>query len=230
MFSEREEGGQTNFKVVLVGQGITGELNLRLCSKNLLAHLVHGGLDRGTLVLGENLHGNVAGGLPGSVKTLDTLLDSGHTGKALPTPGAVDICGKNAVPGLAECGVLVPDEAVERGASALENSKIRDSALEIDALTSHSGLDIASLLAVTVEAVGVRLAIDVHAGPPVDDDFDVGGRDVGILVEEVLAKMGGIELWGVHRVFLGLDVDCVLDGVGGNDYAVVGLGVTIRRR
>jgi hypothetical protein len=60
----------------------------------------------------------------------------------------------------------------------------------------------------------------------VDNDLDVGDGDVWVGVQEMLAKDAGIQLWWVHGVLLGLDVDCVLDRVCGDDYAVVCLGVS----
>jgi len=51
------------------------------------------------------------------------------------------------------------------------------------------------------------------------------GGDVRVRVDEVLGEVGGVELRGVDGVLLGFDVDGVLDGVGGDDDAVVGLGV-----
>lgn len=73
------------------------------------------------------------------------------------------------------------------GSSALEHLEADDAALDGDAVPGDSGLDVASLLAVAQEAVGVGLAVNDHARPAVDGHVDVGGADVGILVKKVLA-------------------------------------------
>lgn len=211
---------------MLVGEGVTSDINLGSSLEDLLAHLVHSVLDRCALVLSESFERDGAGSIKGGVEALDALLDGSNVGEGLPGPSGINIGGEDAVPGLAEGGVLIADEAVEGGAGALEDLEARDGARELDTLFPRdSRLDVAGLLAVTVEAVGVGLSVNVDAGPTVDDDLDVGNVDVGVLVEEVLAEVGDIELWGVHGVLLGLDVDGVLDGVGGNDNAVVSLGV-----
>lgn len=63
-----------------------------------------------------------------------------------------------------------------------------------------------------------------------DDDLDVGDGDVRVGVQKVLAEDAGVQLWGVDGVLLGLDVDCVFDGVCGDYDAVVCLGVSGGRR
>jgi hypothetical protein len=68
-------------------------------------------------------------------------------------------------------------------------------------------------------------AVYRHPRPAVHDDVDVRGRDVRVRVDEVLPQVAGVELWRVDGVFLSLDVDCVLDRVGGDYNAVVRLCV-----
>jgi hypothetical protein len=63
----------------------------------------------------------------------------------------------------------------------------------------------------------------------VHDDVDVRGRDMRVRVKKVLPQVAGVELWRVDGVFLGLDVDCVLDRVGGDYNAVVRLCVAKRQ-
>ena len=210
---------------MLVGQGVVGLVSLGHGIQDLLAHLVHGVLDRRALVLGKSLERDVAGRLPRLVEALNALLHLGQVGELLPGPAGVHVGGQDAVPRLLEGGELVPHEAVEGGAGALEHLQADDAALEEDALPGNGGLDVAGLLAVAQEAVGVGLAVDGHARPAVDRHVDVGGADVGVLVEEMAAQDAGVQLRGVDGVLLGLDVDGVLDGVGSNHDAVVGLGV-----
>lgn len=71
------------------------------------------------------------------------------------------------------------------------------------------------------------LAVDVHAHPAVGDNLDVCGVDVAVLLDEMRTQDGAEDLRGGHGLLLGSDVDGVLNGVGSNDNAVVGLGVSI---
>ncbi|CRK29992.1 hypothetical protein BN1708_005120 [Verticillium longisporum] len=216
---------EVNLKVVLVGQGVGDGLGLGGDLEDLLAHLVHGVLDAGALVLGKGLEGDGAGGVPGGVEAADVLLDGGEAVGEGPGPGGVDVGGEDAVPGLGQGGVRVADEAVEGRAGGLEDGELLDAARQGDAVAGDAGLDGARLLAVAQEGVRVRLAVDVEARPAVDGDANVGDRDVGVRVEEVGAEDGGVELGRVDGVLLGLDVNGVLDRVGGHDDRVVGDGV-----
>lgn len=76
---------------MLVGQGVSGGLNLRDGVQDLLAHLVHGGLDAGTVVLGEDLQSDIAGRLPGLIELGDSILNGLEIRKGLPLPGCIDI-------------------------------------------------------------------------------------------------------------------------------------------
>jgi len=216
----------TNLEVVLVRQGVANDLGLGNGFEDLLAHLVHGILDRGALVDGKGLHGNLAGALPGGIEALNALLN-GSKREALPSPGSIDIGRQDAIPGLAQAGVLVPDEAMEGRASALEHSQAANTTLDVEAIAGGGHFNSALLLAVAEEAVRMRGAVNLHARPPMHNDLDVGGRDVGVRIKEVLAEVAGIQLWGVDGMLLGLDVDGVLDRVSGHDDAVVGLGVSV---
>jgi hypothetical protein len=61
----------------------------------------------------------------------------------------------------------------------------------------------------------------------VGDDVSVCGVDVLVFLDEVGAQDGAEELGGSDRVLLGEDVDGVLDRVGSDNDAVVGLGVAV---
>lgn len=216
----------TKLEKVLVGQRVADQLRVGHGGQDLLAHLVHGVLHAGTLVLGEPRQRDAAGLLPRRVELGDGLSDGLDVRKGLPLPGGIDIRRQDAVPGLAQRRVLVPHEAVEGRAGALEHGQAHDAAADDDAvLAADAGLDVARLLAVAQEAVRVRLAADLHARPAVRDDLDVGGVDVLVGVDEVRAQDGGKQLRRVDGVQLGGDEDGVLDGVGGDDDAVVALCV-----
>lgn len=211
---------------MLVGQRVGNQLCLRHSSQNLLAHLVHCVLHAGTLILGESGERNVASFLPRRIELGARLSHGVHIRKRLPRPGGVNISGQDAVPGLSQSGVLVPHEAVEGRAGALQHSQALDAAIDDDALfAADAGLDVARLPAVTHEAVRMRLALNLHAHPAVRDDFDIDGVDVAVFLNEVGAEDGGKQLRRVDGVLLGGDEDCVLDGVGGDDDAVVALCV-----
>lgn len=214
-----------------VGQRIVDSLEQRHSSQDLLTHLVHGGLDTGRVILSKGLEGGVPGSLPGIVELVNIGLDFVQAAEAAPGPGSIDLGAQNTVPGLLEGGEFVADEAPELGAGALEDGQAVNGGSDVDALAlDHVDLDVAGLGAVLNEGVGVGLAVDVHAHPAVSDDVDVGGVDVRVLLDEVGAEDGAEQLGGSHRVLLGSDVDGVLDGVGGDDDAVVGLGVAICMR
>lgn len=115
---------------------------------------------------------------------------------------------------------------MECRAGALEHGEALDAAVDDDAaLAGDAGLDVARLLAVAQEAVRMGFSADLHARPAVRDDLYVCGVDVAVGVDEVGAEDGGEELRGVDGVLLGGDEDGVLDGVGGDDDAVVALCV-----
>ena len=219
-------GELTNLEVVLIRQREGDLVNLRSRLKDLLAHPIHGGLNRSTVVGGKDLKNNVAGSFIGLVESLYTLLNLSEVVELLPGPGAVNIGRHNAVPDLGKSGELVTDEAVESRAGALEHGQIPNTAANGDALAGNIGRDVTALLAVAPEAVWVRLAIDDQAGPTVHLDVDMGHREVSVLVQEVLAELGGKEFRRVDRELLSLDVNGVLDRIGSNDDRVVGLSVT----
>ena len=69
------------------------------------------------------------------------------------------------------------------------------------------------------------LSVDIHSRPSVSDDLDVCSMDVLVSLDEVSSEDGGIEFGRSDWGLFGFDVDGVLDGVGGDDDAVVGSGV-----
>lgn len=211
---------------MLVGQRVGDQLRLWYGSQDLLAHLVHGVLHAGALILGESRQSNLTSLFPRRIELGYCLPHSSNICKGLPLPGSINVGGQDAIPSLAQSGVLVPHEAVECRASALEHSQALNAAVDDDAaLASNAGLNIARLLAVAQETVRMRLSTNLHARPAVRDYLDVCGVDVAVGVDEVGAEDGGEKLRGVDGVQLGGDEDCVLDGVGGDDDAVVALCV-----
>lgn len=125
---------EVDLEVVLVGQGVLDSLEIRHSSQNQLAHLVHGSLDRGTVILGEDLESGIPGRLPSVGELVSIGLDLGQSAKATPLPVGVDIGAENSVPCLLESGVLVADEAPELGAGALEHGQPVDGGVDVDAL------------------------------------------------------------------------------------------------
>lgn len=213
---------------MLVRQRIVHRLHQRLVGQDLLGHLVHGVLDTGAVILGEDLQGDLAGTLPGGVELGDDGADLVQRGEGLPGPAGVDVGAEDAVPGFLEGGVLVAQEAPELRVGALEHGQLGQAGGDGDAAAlGHVDLHGALLLAVAHERVRVRLAVDGQPGPAVRDDVDVRDVDVPVLGDEVGAQDGAEELRRRDGVLLGQDVDGVLDGVGGDDDAVVGFGVAV---
>lgn len=134
-------------------------------------------------------------------------------------PASFNLSAENAIPRLGELGVLVTVEAMEGGSSTLEHKQFLDLGTDRHALALPGDrLDDANFLAITVEGVWVRLAVDVHTGPSVLDDLDMRGMDVRVCRDEVLTNDGGKLLRGVDGVLLREDVGSLLLGVGSNYY------------
>lgn len=216
----------TKLEKVLVGQRVGDQVGFRHSGQNLLAHLVHGVLHTGALILSKSGERNVASFLPRRVELGARLPHGFYIGECLPLPSGVNVSGQDAIPGLSQRGELVPHEAVEGRASALQHRQAHDAAADDDALlAADAGLDVARLLAVAQKAVRMRLPPNLHARPAVCDDLDIGGVDVAVFLNEVGAEDGGEQLRWVDGVLLGGNEDCVLDGVGGDNDAVVALCV-----
>jgi hypothetical protein len=215
----------TNLKVVLVGQRIVDSLNLGNSGKNLVAHLVHGSLNTGAVVLGEDLHCDIPRCLPRSIEV--NAFSLGRILEQLPFPTGLDVSAQNTVPRLRKLGVFVTVETVEGRSSALEHQQLLNLGTNRDALAlSCDRLDNAKLLTVTVERVWVWLAIDVDAGPSVLDDLDVGGMDMWVCRNEVVTDNGSELLRRINWMLLGKNIGGLLLGVGCNDNRVICLGVT----
>lgn len=211
---------------MLVGERVDDGFRLGHSGEDLVGHFIHGVLDTGALVLGEELECDLARNLPGAIELGEDVANGLDAGKRLPLPAGIHISGKDAVPCLGQRGVLVAHKAVKCRARALEHCEAGDGAGQGDAvLAADAGLDVALLLAVLDEAVGVGLAIDVEARPAVGGDLDIGHVDVAVLFNEMASQDGGEELRGGDGILLGEDECGVFDGVGGDDDAVVGLGV-----
>ena len=156
------------------------------------------------MVLGERAHGDLAGRVPGGVKLGDGGLDVGQAVKALPLPDGVDIGAEDAVPGLAQRGVLVTHEAMKGGASQLEQHRALDGRLDDEASAApESDLQIAGLGAVAEEGVRVRRVVDHHAHPAMRNDPDVGGMDVRVASGEMGREDASKQLWRRDRILLG---------------------------
>lgn len=211
---------------MLVGESVCDGFRLRNSGEDVLGHLVHGSLDTGAVIRSKPLESDVTGRLPGLIELAHAGLDGLVSAERLPRPAGVHVGGENPVPGLGQGGVLVTDETVERRSGALQDAKTDDAAGDGDAILAADGsLDVPCLAGVLDEAVGVRLAVDGHALPVVGDDLDMGSVDVAVLLDEVRAQKGGEVFRGCDGVLLGKQVDGVLDGVGRDNDAVVGLGV-----
>ena len=226
--TRRDRKEHTNFKVVLVRERILNSLNQRLFTENLVGHLVHGGLDTSAIILGKSIQGDFPGNLPGRSELVCNGADLIESIEVLPMPVGSNISAHDTVPGLLESGVLVTDETPELRAGALEHGQIGDEGPDVNALALNDvHLDGALLLAVFVERVRVGLAVNIHARPAVSDNLDMRRVNVVVASNEVVANDRPEQLGGSHWVLLGEDVDGVLDGVGCDNDAVVGLGVAV---
>lgn len=211
---------------MLVREGVGDGLRLGHSVQDLLAHLVHCVLHTGALVLREELESDLTSSVPRVVELANCLLDGSQVLEGSPAPASVNIGGKDTVPGLCEGRVLVANESVEGGAGALEDGEACDRALNGEALAAlERRLDVAGLIAVLDEAVRVRLAVHIHTLPAVGDHLNMRGIDVRVALDKVGGDGGGEELGRGDLMLLCEDVDCVLDGVCGDDDGVVCGGV-----
>lgn len=229
-FKTRDTGNAekpTDFEIVLVRQRVLDSLDQLLARQDLLCHLVHSGLHAGTVIFSKSLQSDLASSGPGSIELRHVRADLLESTEILPLPSGIDVGAQDTVPGLLKCGVLVTQEAPELRVGALQHGQAGQRRLDIDALAlDHVHLHIPLLLAVADEGVRVWLAVNVHPGPAVADNVDVSGMDVVVLLNEVCAQDGAEQLGRSNGVLLGGDVNGVLNGVGCDNDAVVGLGVT----
>jgi hypothetical protein len=197
---------------MLVGQRVLDSVNIWHCLQDMLTHLIHGILHRRAVLLRKQLHRNLTCRSPRLIELWNRGSHRSQRLEVVPLPRAIDLGGQNPVPDLREGGVLITNEAVELGASALQDQQSGDAAANFDALSFTGGnFNVPRLVSVTEERVGVGLPIQSHTGPAVDDDFHVSSMDMLIRVDEVRCEDAGVELRGSHRVLLGLDIDGVLD-------------------
>lgn len=75
----------------------------------------------------------------------------------------------------------------------------------------------------------VRLAVDGHAGPAVGNDIDVSGVYVTVFLDKVRSDDRPKNFGCCDGVLFGENEDCVLDGVCGNNDAVIGFRVAVDR-
>jgi len=213
---------------VVVGQRVIDSLKQRLSGEDDLSHLIHGSLNTGAVVLGESLEGGVTGNSPGVIELVSIGLDLGEAAEAAPLPVSGNVGAKDTVPGLLESSELITKETVELRTGALEHSQILDGGLDVDTFALVDiNLGVAGFAALLDKGVGVRLAINVHAHPTVGNNVNVGSVNMAVLLDEVCTENGTEQLGGSHWLLLSGDINGVLDGVGSNNNAVVGLGVAI---
>ena len=115
-------------------------------------------------------------------------------------------------------------EAPELRSCALQHEQSLDSTAHADTLAPpRDNLYSPRLRPVAHERVGMRLAVDSHARPSVDNHADVRGGNVRVGVDVVLAEDAGEQLGRVDGVQLGGHVGGLLLGVGRDDVGVVGV-------
>jgi hypothetical protein len=212
---------------MLIRQCIVDGLNLRDSLQNKIAHLIHGRLHTGAIILGECLHSDIPRSLPRGIEVhslgLLCVLEQ------LPLPPCLDLRAEDTVPRLGQLGVLVAVEAMKCRPRALQHEQLLDLGADGNTLVfAGHGLDYPGFFAVAVEGVRVWLAVDVHARPTVLDDLDVDGVDMRVRVYEVVADNGGELLRRVDGVLLCEDVGGLLLGVGCDDDGVVCFSVAGR--
>jgi hypothetical protein len=177
-------------------------------------HLVKSGLNRGRVILGKGIHGDL---LDGSVDLrIVNLVSQDRGAGALESPGGIDRGGEDTIPNLRKSGVLVLVEAMESRASGLENKQVLQSRLNCDLVSITVVDDVGSLdiLTITDKGVGVEFTIDQHTRPLVLDDLDMSNVDVLVLLEHMLSNLLSEDLNVINvGAALGYDVHSVLAGV-----------------
>lgn len=201
----------TNFKVVLVRQGVVDRLNIRDGRDNLLGHLIHRSLHAGADLFSERLERDFPRETPSPVEFRDVCFDRLEAVEFLPLPRGIHLGTQDAVPSLRQGGVLVANKAPEFGTSTLQNVEAGDARRNLDALAlSHIDLHISGFRSISQERVRMRFAVNSHPCPSVGDDVHVGNMDVFIGLNEVSADNGPEKLGRGDRVLLGEDKDGVL--------------------
>lgn len=183
-----EKVTHTNFEEVNIRQRILNSIQQRHSSQNLLSHLVHRSLDRGTVILSKGLEGNSASRLPSGIELLRVCLNISEASEAAPLPVRRNISAEETVPGLLKGSILVADETPELRTGALQHGQTLDRRVDVDTLAlDNVNLHIASLGTGLDKRVRVRLAVNVQAHPAVGHDIDVRRMDVTVLLDEVCA-------------------------------------------
>jgi hypothetical protein len=215
---------------VLVGERVIDSVNERNGSQNLIGHLVHGVLDTCAVVLGECAHGDGSDLIPCIVELRNIGANLVYRSKGLPVPSAFHFSAENAIPNLWQLGILIAVEAVKCRACAFQNEKLIDARLDGDAFAfSCDELDFSCLVAIAVERVCMWLSVNCHTGPSLLDDLDVGGVDMRVGLDEVVANDRGKEFDRCDWVLFCEDVACLLLCVCRDNNGVVGFGVPIWR-
>lgn len=172
--------------------------------QDLLAHLIHGGLNTGTVILRKSLEGDIPRRLPGIIELGHISADLVEAREPLPSPCRLDVCAKDTIPHFREGGIFVAYKAPELRARALQDTELVDGRLDVNARAlGDIHLDVARFFAVADKGVGVRFAVDVEPGPAVGDDAGVRNMDVLVPVDEVGADDGSKELRGCHGLLFG---------------------------
>jgi hypothetical protein len=205
--------GHVNTNVVLVGKRVGDIGNVGETGQDLLLHKVEGGLDRGRVVLGKGIAGDLSDtGMDGRV------VDATEDGTVLGGEGPLGIngSGEDTIRGSLEGGVFVFVETVESGTGGLENKELLETGGDVDLVTGtvvvdRGGLDI---FTITDEGVIVGLTVNDKTSPLVLDDVNESTRDVSVLLQDVSGDFL-TENFNVIDVFtaLGNDVDSVLAGI-----------------
>lgn len=225
---------QVNGKEVAVGKSVGDTVQPLPVLNRLGSHLVESGLDRGRLVLGKGLAGDITDRV---VDVVEGDLSQGggqvlgRDGGNVELPVGINTGREDTVLGLGEGGVLITDKVLEGGAGGLEDQEAGNGRLQLNraaavGATLDKDVGLAGLVTITPEGVGMGLAIDDHAGPAVADDGNVSTLNPGIGVHEVVGELGSEEFESVDDLGgLGEDVASILHRVGGDDSLVGGLGV-----
>ena len=230
------EVGEVDGEEVAVGESIRDAVQPLPVLDRLSSHLVESGLDRGRLVLGKGLAGDLTDAVvdlvEGDLAESGQNLLRGRDGRDVVLPLRINAGGEDAVLGFGQGGVLVTDKVLKSRSSALQDQQAGDGRLELNRAagaglaTLDEQIRLAGLLTISPERVVVGLAVDDHASPAVTDDRDMSTLNPGVGVQEVVAELSSEELQGIDDLGrLGDDVAGVLHGVGGNDSLVGSLGV-----
>lgn len=193
---------------MFVRESVVDSVNLRVGSQNILTHLVHGVLHARAVLVCKSVHGDAAGSRPGFIETVGSSLDVLDSLEETPLPVTFNGGAENAIVRLGEDGVRIVDiEAEKRRAGTLQNQEILDARLNGDALALASNdVDDSCVIAVAVEGMRMRLALERHSRPAMNNDIDVSHVDVLICGDEVRRQDRCEEFWRCDGVLLRQDV------------------------